>query len=187
MPDTTLTSTSPDLLDRLMAILPIKNRRELMRFIKFSIVGTIGFVVDFGAFNLLILIGWLEPVTINVNVPVINQPLTGVGVANIISFTLAVISNFLWNRYWTYPDSRSKSIVGQFAMFYAINIVGLVIRTPLLEWLRGPIASTLTGQFGLPANLSITLGNNLALAVGVVIVLFWNFFVNRHVTYSDAE
>ena len=30
------------------------------------------------------------------------------------------------------------------------------------------------------------MGNNIALAVAVIIVMFWNFFVNRFWTYSDV-
>jgi len=29
--------------------------------------------------------------------------------------------------------------------------------------------------------------NNLALAIGVIVVMFWNFFINRYWTYSDVE
>lgn len=185
MSDSPETLTSPDIVDRLVAVLPLSNSREMVRFVKFSVVGAIGFVIDFGAFNILNALGWLQ--RIEISLPLVRQPLTGVGVANMISFTLAVISNFLWNRYWTYPDSRSKPIVGQFVSFYAINVVGLVIRTPILEGLRGPFANLLRGQLGLAADVAVFLGNNLALAVGVVIVLFWNFFVNRYITYSDVD
>jgi putative flippase GtrA len=31
------------------------------------------------------------------------------------------------------------------------------------------------------------MGENLTLAIAVLIVLFWNFFVNRYWTYSDVE
>jgi putative flippase GtrA len=31
------------------------------------------------------------------------------------------------------------------------------------------------------------LGENLALATVVIIVLFWNFFINRYWTYNDVE
>jgi hypothetical protein len=31
------------------------------------------------------------------------------------------------------------------------------------------------------------LAANLALAVAVIVVMFWNFFVNRYWTYSDVE
>jgi len=76
------------------------NRNEFKRFAKFLVVGTTGFIVDFGVFNLLLKTLNFPPV-----------------LAQAISFTLAAINNFLWNRYWTYPDSRSKPILGQFGMF----------------------------------------------------------------------
>ena len=69
------------------------NRKETGRFLRFAIVGTVGAVVDFGVFNLLILVFGVEPVY-----------------SNVISFSVAVLSNFILNRYWTYPDSRSKRI-----------------------------------------------------------------------------
>ena len=31
------------------------------------------------------------------------------------------------------------------------------------------------------------LADNLSLAVAVLVVLFWNFFANRHWTYNDVE
>jgi putative flippase GtrA len=35
--------------------------------------------------------------------------------------------------------------------------------------------------------MASTLGNNIALATAVVIVMFWNFFVNRYWTYRDVD
>ena len=181
-PDTSLTTSG--FLDWLSALLPGKSRRELVRFLKFSVVGVIGAVVDFGTFNLLNALGWLSPVKASLPFGV---TLTGVGIASMISFSLAVISNFTWNRFWTYPDSRSKPILGQFVTFFGINVAGLVIRVPLLESIRGPIARLLDERLGLSLETATLLGNNLALAIAVVVVLFWNFFVNRYITYSDVE
>ena len=31
------------------------------------------------------------------------------------------------------------------------------------------------------------LADNLSLMVAVIVVLFWNFFANRHWTYNDVE
>jgi len=31
------------------------------------------------------------------------------------------------------------------------------------------------------------LAKNITLAIAVIIVMFWNFFVNRYITYSDVE
>ena len=135
------------------------NKKELERFLKFMVVGTVGFVVDFGTLNLLVLLAGL---------PVL--------VANTISFTLAVLSNFTWNRLWTYPDSRSKLLRSQLTQFFIVNILGWGINT-LTLWLLTPPFTNLVGR----------LGYNIAKAIATIIVLFWNFFVNRYWTYSDVD
>jgi putative flippase GtrA len=158
------------------------NRKEFKRFAKFLVVGTTGFVVDFGMFNLLYKALSFPPV-----------------LAQAVSFTLAAINNFTWNRYWTYPDSRSKPILRQFGMFFVLSVIGLLIRTPIFALFSGPMVALVESmQYGLFAGLinfitstlHITieqLGLNLALAIAVLVVLFWNFFSNRFITYSDVK
>ncbi|HKY83795.1 MAG TPA: GtrA family protein [Anaerolineales bacterium] len=148
---------------------------ELTRFLKFSVVGTVGAVVDFGTFNLL---------HTRLAVPAVP--------ASVLSFTAAVVSNFIWNRYWTYPDSRSKPIRRQAAQFTMVSLIGLAIRTPLFAFLLGPCTRLAAGLLDLPALSgsalqASTLGGNLALAAAVVVVLFWNFFANRYWTYADVD
>ena len=115
-----------------------------------------------------------------------------IALANTCSFTAAVISNFIWNRYWTYPDSRSKPVRTQLGQFFAVNLVGWGINTGLLLLLRFPCAS-LVGNLSLrlPVVLNTetiyNLGYNLAKAIATVVVLFWNFIVNRLWTYSDVD
>ncbi len=151
------------------------NRKEVVRFLKFSIVGTIGAVVDFGTLYLLHVVAGL---------PIV--------LANTCSFTAAVLSNFTWNRYWTYPDSRSKPIRTQLAQFFVVNIAGWGINTGILVLLRYPCVALMgmvTPALGLalsPETL-YRLGYNLAKAIATGIVLFWNFFVNRLWTYSDVS
>lgn len=135
------------------------NTKELQRFLRFLVVGTIGFAVDFGILNLLVLV-------FDMNVLV----------ANTVSFSLAVLSNFTWNRLWTYPDSRTKPLRSQLIQFSAVNIAGWGINTGVLAALT-PVFSALVGR----------LGYNLAKAIATIIVLFWNFFVNRYWTYNDVD
>jgi len=157
-------------------------QREIVRFLKFSVVGAIGFLVDFGTFNMLTI--WLGMLSI---------------AAQIVSFTTAVTSNFLWNRYWTYPDSRSKPLIRQAGQFALINLIGLMIRTPMFTLLEQPLirqAANLLAAW--PAQLppgsqsllpiqAEVLGRNFSLASAVIVVLFWNFFINRIWTYSDVS
>lgn len=152
----------------------ITNPRERSRFLRFTVVGVIGTVVDFGTFNLLTFFVGLASVY-----------------AQAISFGCAVISNFTWNRYWIYPDSRSKKLSKQLLQFFVVSIVGLTIRTPIFIFVETP----LTHLFGtmewiysvLPFLTPVWLGHNFSLALAVIIVMMWNFFVNRFWTYGDVE
>ncbi len=148
----------------------IKDARERTRFLKFAVVGTIGFGVDVGVFNLF-------------------RNLVGLPaeVSSVISFIAAVLSNFIWNRLWTYPESRSKPISSQLVQFGLVNVAGLLIRTVIFVLITKPLVNLFEY---LNLNLSFTprvLGENLALAIVVVIVMFWNFFANRYWTYSDID
>lgn len=148
---------------------------------KFSVVGVIGAVVDFGTFNLLNSILGLWSL-----------------IASVMSFLAAVTSNFIWNRLWTYPDSRSKPIRRQAFQFALVNTIGLAIRTPVFAFTETPmirlterllraVSSSILSSNTSPIQLDpVILGRNFALAVAVIVVLFWNFGVNRIWTYSDA-
>ena len=132
------------------------NRRELVRFVKFGLVGTLGAVVDFTVLNLAYRVGGLPLVA-----------------ANSLSFTLAVISNFTWNRLWTFPESRSRPIRSQLPQFALVNVVGLIINNLILVGLHGLLRDVIGDPWDY----------NLAKAVAIVIVLFWNFGANRLWTY----
>ena len=154
---------------KLNSILTDPKERE--RFLKFSVVGAIGALIDFGSFHLFMSLLGVRPVW-----------------AQALSFTAAVTSNFIWNRYWTYPDSRSKPILNQLVTFFVVNIVGLGIRTPIFTSLEGPFRRLFDLLEFLPIGFVTAdrLGYTFALGVAVVVVLFWNFFINRVWTYNDV-
>ena len=141
------------------------NPKEAERFFKFLIVGSIGFVVDFGTLTLL--------------KEVFKFPTL---VANTCSFSAAVVSNFIFNRFWTYPDSRNKKLTAQLGQFALVNVVGLVINNTLLLLLESPFDSLMN-------SISLLGGRGYipAKAIATIVVLFWNFFVNRYWTYNDVD
>jgi putative flippase GtrA len=145
--------------------------RERTRFLRFLVVGLIGAIVDFGVMNLLVRIFSVRLV-----------------VAGTISFIAAILSNFTWNRFWTYPDSRTKPITRQLIEFSIVSVIGLAIRVPILAFLE-PVMFQLVSslpwitRYFSPGFIS----DNLTLAVAVIIVLFWNFFINRYWTYGDVK
>jgi len=150
----------------------ITNPRERTRFLRFATVGIIGAVVDFGTFNLLTSFAGMTAV-----------------LASVFSFIAAIISNFTWNRYWTYPDSRTKPITRQVLQFSLVSIVGLLIRTPIIALLEPFFSKLFTRLQFLPIGFITAefLADNFALAVAVIVVMFWNFFINRYWTYGDIN
>lgn len=148
----------------------LTSKQERIRFLKFAFVGVTGTIVDFGLMNLLRLVVGLSLVW-----------------SQGISFTIAVINNFLWNRYWTYPDSRSKKTSHQLIQFSIINIIGITIRTPLISWLDQLLLNLLDrSSLELPLE-NYVISQNLALAISVGVIMLWNYFANRYWTYNDVK
>lgn len=149
----------------------LTNPKERIRFLRFAVVGAIGAVIDFGTMN--ILVNWLDFALV---------------VAGTISFIAAILSNFLWNRYWTYPDSRSKPLVRQLLQFALVNTLGLAIRIPILAFLEPVLLDVFQNlPFKIPVFSPDFLADNVTLAIAVLVVMFWNFFVNRYWTYNDVK
>jgi putative flippase GtrA len=167
--------------------------KEVERFLKFAVVGFIGAAVDFG--TVFILQASLLPPADKATGARLPE---NVILATSIAFFAAVLSNFLWNRFWTYPDSRSRSLRRQLFLFTVISFVGWLGRT---IWISASYHTV--GEAMMPVLLpvihlfrpvyipSITaddkLGTMVAQLIGVIVVMFWNFFVNRYWTYNDVE
>ncbi len=143
---------------------------ERTRFLKFMAVGAFGAVIDFGIANLLS--------------HFFNMPLVYAGT---ISFTCAVISNFIWNRYWTYPESRSRRLAHQLGMFFLVNLAGVAIRIPILHYVEPLLLDVLKSSVPHGPITAEFIARNLTLALAVGIVMLWNFFINRYWTYNDVE
>jgi putative flippase GtrA len=134
-----------------------ENRLEAERFLKFSVVGTIGAIVDFSVLNFGIQVLGLYK-----------------GIANTISFSVAVMSNFTWNRLWTYPESRGKPLGPQLGQFFVVNVGGLIINQAIFLSLDHFVFA----PWGV-------WGYNVSKVIAIGVVLFWNFGVNRLWTYKD--
>src|SRR4029078_13635025 len=88
----------------------------ITKFLKFGVVGASGMVVDFGFTFLL-----KEKVRLQKYV------------ANAFGFTLAVISNYTFNRLWTF-ESMNLKVISEFSSFALVALVGLGINS-LILWL----------------------------------------------------
>ena len=134
------------------------NQDEVARFMKFALVGALGAVVDFSVLNFLVLVaGWPKEY------------------ANLVSVTCAIFSNFIWNRLWTFPESRDRPLHTQFGQFALVNLIGLAINQIVFLITDALVYNSLAPH---------PLDYNLAKATAILVVLFWNFFINRRWTYK---
>ncbi len=132
------------------------NRKEFVRFVKFAIVGAVGAMIDFGLLNLMHkAFGW------------------HLLWANTLSVSVAIVSNFTWNRLWTYPESRARRKRKQLPQFALINFIGLAINNLIVVGLDAVFSHFIPDPWDY----------NLAKAIAIGVVLFWNFGANRLTTY----
>ncbi|MGV8027380.1 MAG: GtrA family protein [Anaerolineaceae bacterium] len=141
------------------------------RFIKFALVGLSGTIVDFAIFNLCVSIFHFNSI-----------------IASVCSFSMGLLNNFTWNRLWTYPESKEKSLGSQFFKFIVVSVIGLGIRTPLFAAIEDPMIQYSNSLIHANSPITaVTLGHNLALGIAIIVVLFWNYFANRLWTYKGIK
>lgn len=154
-----------------------EKRQELVRFLKFCVVGTVGTAIDFGLFNLFH--NWLGMQQI---------------VSNVLSTSAAIVNNYTWSRFWVYPETRRRQGGKKFIQFVVVSVIAVGLNTLILKttdtWVFGP-QGLLAGPVALLAGWlrweHSALSSNLAKVIATGIVLFWNFFANRVWTFRDID
>jgi putative flippase GtrA len=140
-------------------------RKLIAQFTRFGVVGLVGLVIDFGVFNLLRLTVF-DPDSIH----------EGPVFAKIISTTLAIIANWVGNRYWTFREHRGRQLWREFTEFLVVSLGGMAIGLACL-W----ISHYLLGFTSLLADNIAT--NVVGLALGTAfrfsLYRFWVFAPHR--------
>ncbi|WP_345233677.1 GtrA family protein [Olivibacter ginsenosidimutans] len=122
----------------------------LAKFIKFGLVGFLGLILDFSITYLL------------------KEKLRCNGLlANALGFAIALGSNYLLNRSWTF-HSTDPRVFDQLSLFAAVSIAGLLLNTGILY-----ICHNQAKQ-----------GFYTSKLCAIVIVCCWNFFANNFITFS---
>ena len=122
----------------------------IWQFGKFATVGFLNTAIDFGILNLLI---FLTNVTQGIQIVPLNA----------ISFSVAVINSYFWNKKWVFDASKK----GNFVTFVLVTIIGLLINSGIVYVITTFIPPVIVS--------SPTLWANIAKALATAISLFWNF------------
>ncbi len=122
----------------------------VLQFFKFGMVGFIGLCIDFSITYILK-----------------EKLLWNKFIANAVGFSVAVISNYVLNRLWTFENSDPR-IIRQLVLFIGISLVGLGINTLTLYILHQ----------------QRKIDFYISKFIAVIVVFCWNFFVNATVTFA---
>jgi putative flippase GtrA len=126
-----------------------RSRESWLQLLKFGVVGGSGYLINLGVFAFL-----------SGNLGVYHA------VAAIGAFCVAVTSNFLWNRYWTFGPGDGLAHM-QAARFLAVSVACLVINLVVLELLVGSGMGELAAQ-----------------AIAVAVAMPFNFLGNKLWTFT---
>jgi putative flippase GtrA len=137
-------------------------QRTVRYAVKFGVVGLIGFVIDTGIFNLLRLglLGHGDFV----------QSALG---AKLVSTSVAIICNWVGNRYWTFREHRRRNVLQEFVEYVVVSIGGLLIGL-LCLWFTNQV-------LGLTSLLADNISANI---VGLILGMFFRFVLYRYWVYG---
>lgn len=125
----------------------------IFQFAKFAAVGAFNTFLDWGILNLLM---------------AFTGTAAGIGytIFKGISFIVANVSSYLWNKHWTF-GSQEKATAEEFGKFFGVSVVGMIINMG--------IASIVVNVIGSQGGLSPERWANVGALVATVASLGWNF------------
>lgn len=136
-------------------------------FIKFCVVGATGTLIDFLGFFF--------------GLRVLHLPLWA---ATVLGFVLAVVNNFLLNKFWTFRQG-SRGMRKQLIKFTLVSLGGLCLSVAsvylLVYTIEGTQGFLRYWQGGLLADSTAAIAKLTASAI----VLMWNFLLNKHWTFRE--
>lgn len=140
--------------------------RRAKTFVKFSLVGAVGTMVDFLFYKVFINSFGLPPAT-----------------SKGMSAEIAIINNFLLNNYWTFRYRRTKTNIWQkLGIFNAVSLGGLIISVLIVKLLHTAYGDGFIYLFGRPVAY-----NNFYFFATIPPVMLWNFTVNHLITWRHQE
>jgi len=137
----------------------------IMQLIKFAMVGFANTAVDFGILNLLMA---MTGIYSGKNIFFLNS----------ISFIVAVIHSFFWNKFWTFKVKKTEA-TKEFLQFLIVSIIGLLINGGIVYM----ITTWLQPMFGMSEVSWANAGKIAATAVSLV----WNFIGYKYIVFKKKD
>lgn len=166
----------------------IVQHRGLRQFVKFCIVGFSSTVISMGIYSATVYYFHLDRMLHNALAgspglqSFADRNQVYIQVAAFFGFLFGVTNGFVWNSRWTFKESNPALRHAQYVKFVLVNIVGLILNQIILFTVMRILTM---GQPVLHSEQK-DLKPLLAFMIATGIVVFWNFFANRHWTFKHG-
>lgn len=140
--------------------------RKMKTFVKFSLVGLTGTVIDFSFYKIFIRAFGLPPAT-----------------SKGFSAEIAIIGNFILNNSWTFRHRKTKTNFWQkMGIYNLVSLGGLIIGVLVVKYLHLAYGDGAVVIFGRPVAY-----NNFYFLATIPPVMTWNFLINHFVTWRHHQ
>lgn len=146
-----------------MSLLNEKYKKLVIQFSKFVLIGFLNTGIDFAVLNLLM---WQTGIYSGKYIIFLNA----------ISFSVAVINSYFWNKLWIFRAKETTQAGKEFTQFIAITLVGMAINTAIVY----SITTLVPPMFGLNKELWA----NLAKVAATGVSLIWNFIGYKLIVFK---
>jgi putative flippase GtrA len=133
---------------------------------KFVLVGGLNFLIDMGVLNFLIFSTG------------VSTGITQSGFKS-LSFLVAVINSYVWNRYWTFKKEIRESISQELFQFFIISIIGFSINIGI-DYIFVNIISPFK-------EMPLKTWAQISALLATLVSLFWNFLGYKFIVFYTKK
>jgi putative flippase GtrA len=138
----------------------------LYQFAKFILVGSLNFLIDMGILNFLIFY-----TGISAGLP--QSAFKG------ISFIVAVLNSYVWNKFWTFRSSTGHTVGKEFFQFLFVSTIGFFLNLGVDYFFVNVIHS----YGGMP----VKSWAQFSAMIAAIIALLWNFIGYKFIVFEVRQ
>ncbi|MEK7149821.1 MAG: GtrA family protein [Patescibacteria group bacterium] len=144
---------------------------------KFGVIGVLNTLVDWGV---LVLFTFLFRKYFQIeSKDILFLGITFYSFYKAISFIVANVNSYYWNKYWTFASGAVKKTRAQFLQFFMISVLGFGINVGIASYVFkaiSPIGGFNLDQWGI-----------VGAAIGSIVGFAWNFIGYKFIVFTPLE
>lgn len=134
---------------------------------KFLVIGIMNTLVDIGVLALITIIVSTSHPSEETWFTALSLVVTYYSLYKAVSFVIANVNSFFWNKYWTFGSEQSSKAGHQFFQFFLVSLVGFALNVVVASLVFSSVAAS--GAF------NVAQSGLIGAAMGSILGLAWNF------------